>query len=133
MPKIICSRDIDFDCDFEAWGETEEELFRKVLEHGRTYHGMEYIPIGEGSGFCTSPPLRAESGCDDMGSGNTPASPRQQRSSKTPISPRLSRLFARGWVLFRFSPWRRMNPADIHVMLISMSEGKYIGEGSKWQ
>ena len=26
-------------------GETEEELFRKVLEHGRTNHGMEYIPI----------------------------------------------------------------------------------------
>jgi predicted small metal-binding protein len=45
MPKNICSWDIDFDCDFEAWGETEEELFRKVLEHGRTYHGMEYIPI----------------------------------------------------------------------------------------
>jgi predicted small metal-binding protein len=45
MPKIICSWDIDFDCDFEAWGETEEELFRKVLEHGRIYHGMEYIPI----------------------------------------------------------------------------------------
>jgi predicted small metal-binding protein len=45
MPKIICSCDIDFDCDFEASGETEEELFRKVLEHGRTYHGMEYIPI----------------------------------------------------------------------------------------
>jgi predicted small metal-binding protein len=45
MPKIICSRDIDFDCDFETWGETEEELFRKVLEHGRTYHGMEYIPL----------------------------------------------------------------------------------------
>jgi predicted small metal-binding protein len=45
MPKIICSWDIDFDCDFEAWGETEEELFCKVLEHGRIYHGMEYIPI----------------------------------------------------------------------------------------
>jgi predicted small metal-binding protein len=45
MPKIICSWDIDFDCDFEAWGETEEELFRKVLEHARTYHGMEYIPM----------------------------------------------------------------------------------------
>jgi predicted small metal-binding protein len=45
MPKIICSCDIDFDCNFEASGETEEELFHKVLEHGRTYHGMEYIPI----------------------------------------------------------------------------------------
>ena len=45
MPKIICSWDIDLDCDFEVWGETEEELFHKVLEHGRKYHGMEYIPI----------------------------------------------------------------------------------------
>jgi predicted small metal-binding protein len=45
MLKFICFRDIDFDCDFEAWGETEEELFRKALEHGRIYHGMEYIPI----------------------------------------------------------------------------------------
>jgi predicted small metal-binding protein len=45
MPKFICFRDIDFDCDFEAWGETEEELFRKALEHGRIYHGMGYIPI----------------------------------------------------------------------------------------
>jgi predicted small metal-binding protein len=45
MPKIICSRGIDFDCDFEARGETEEELFLKVLDHGRVYHGMEYIPL----------------------------------------------------------------------------------------
>jgi predicted small metal-binding protein len=44
MLKFICFRDIDFDCDFEAWGETEEVLFRKVLEHGKVYHGMEYIP-----------------------------------------------------------------------------------------
>ena len=43
MPKIICSWDIDFDCDFEAWGETEEELFRNALEHGRKFHGMKEI------------------------------------------------------------------------------------------
>ena len=25
-------------------GETEEELFRNALEHGRTFHGMKEIP-----------------------------------------------------------------------------------------
>jgi predicted small metal-binding protein len=44
MPKFICFRDMDFDCDFEAWGETEEELCRNALEHGKIFHGMEYIP-----------------------------------------------------------------------------------------
>jgi hypothetical protein len=47
--------------------------------------------------------------------------------------PEMAGFLRRVCVLFRFSPWGRMNPADIHVMLISMSEGKYIGEGCKWQ
>ena len=55
---------------------------------------------------------------------------RQQRLFETPFSSRKCRLFARGCVLFRFSPWRRMNPADIHVMLISMSEGIYSGRAA---
>ena len=38
--KVIHCRDAGVDCDFVARGETEEELFRKALEHGRKAHGM---------------------------------------------------------------------------------------------
>lgn len=44
MAKVIRCRDAGVDCDFVARGETEEELFRVALEHGRTYHGMTEIP-----------------------------------------------------------------------------------------
>ena len=44
MPKVIRCRDAGVDCDFVVRGETEEELFRNALEHGRTFHGMKEIP-----------------------------------------------------------------------------------------
>lgn len=44
MSKVISCRDVGVDCDFVARGETEEELFRNALEHGRTFHGMKEIP-----------------------------------------------------------------------------------------
>ncbi|WP_414645033.1 DUF1059 domain-containing protein [Candidatus Deferrimicrobium sp.] len=47
MTKTLGFRDTGVagvDCDFVALGETEEELFRNALEHGRTFHGMEDIP-----------------------------------------------------------------------------------------
>jgi predicted small metal-binding protein len=44
MTKVIHCRDAGVDCDFVARGETEEELFRNALEHGRTSHGMTEIP-----------------------------------------------------------------------------------------
>jgi len=44
MPKVIHCRDAGVDCDFVARGETEEELFRNALEHGRAFHGMTEIP-----------------------------------------------------------------------------------------
>jgi predicted small metal-binding protein len=31
------------DCDFVVRGETEEELFRNALEHGKALHGMKEI------------------------------------------------------------------------------------------
>jgi len=43
MPKVIRCRDAGVDCDFVVRGETEEELFRKALEHGRKFHGMKEI------------------------------------------------------------------------------------------
>jgi predicted small metal-binding protein len=45
MSKVIRCRDAGMDCDFVVRGETEEELFRNALEHGRTFHGMKEIPI----------------------------------------------------------------------------------------
>jgi len=44
MPKVISCKDAGVDCDFVARGETEEELFRNALEHGRKFHGMKEIP-----------------------------------------------------------------------------------------
>jgi len=44
MPKILRCRDAGVDCDFVVRGETEEELFRNALEHGKAFHGMKEIP-----------------------------------------------------------------------------------------
>jgi predicted small metal-binding protein len=44
MAKIISCRDVGMDCDFEARGETEQEVLRKCAEHARSAHGMEQIP-----------------------------------------------------------------------------------------
>lgn len=44
MSKAIYCRDAGVDCDFVCRGETEEELFRNALEHGKTAHGMTEIP-----------------------------------------------------------------------------------------
>ena len=114
MPKVISCKDAGVDCDFVARGETEEELFRNALEHGRTFHGMKEIPkdlqekmgsssgrkkrrrrgpdnkippIFEGPGFCPGPSLRIESGCVDPGSGNSSGFPRQRYPREPPFHP----------------------------------------------
>ncbi len=43
MAKYIRCRDAGVDCDFVVRGDTEEELFRKALEHGKAFHGMTEI------------------------------------------------------------------------------------------
>jgi predicted small metal-binding protein len=43
MAKIIRCRDVGVDCDFEARGETEQEVLDKCAEHGRTAHGMQEL------------------------------------------------------------------------------------------
>jgi predicted small metal-binding protein len=43
MAKVIYCKDAGVDCDFVVRGETEEELFRKALEHGKAVHGMKEI------------------------------------------------------------------------------------------
>ena len=44
MTKVITCRDVGMDCDFEARGETEQEIMQKCAEHARTDHGMQKIP-----------------------------------------------------------------------------------------
>ena len=44
MSKTLKCRDAGADCDFVVRGDTEEELFRNALEHGREFHGMKEIP-----------------------------------------------------------------------------------------
>lgn len=40
MSKVIRCSDAGVDCSFVVRGETEEELFRNALEHGKEAHGM---------------------------------------------------------------------------------------------
>lgn len=45
MDKMISWEDLGPGCTFTACAETEAGLFEKVLEHGRTIHGMkEFSP-----------------------------------------------------------------------------------------
>lgn len=41
MGKQLSCSDIGMDCDFTAWGETEEELLDLVRRHAREAHGIE--------------------------------------------------------------------------------------------
>lgn len=42
--KVIRCRDVGVDCDFEARGQTEQELLQKCSEHARSAHGMQELP-----------------------------------------------------------------------------------------
>lgn len=44
MAMVVSCRDVGMDCDFEARGETEQEIMQKCEEHARTAHGMDKIP-----------------------------------------------------------------------------------------
>ncbi len=44
MAKVIRCRDVGVDCDFEARGETEQEILRKCAEHAKSAHNMDSIP-----------------------------------------------------------------------------------------
>ena len=44
MAKTLCCRDVGPDCDFQAQGETEDEIMTQVAEHARTAHGIEEVP-----------------------------------------------------------------------------------------
>jgi predicted small metal-binding protein len=44
MAKVIRCRDVGVDCDFEARGQTVQEVLKNCQEHARTAHGMDDIP-----------------------------------------------------------------------------------------
>ena len=44
MAKVVTCRDVGVDCDFEARGETEQEILQQCVEHARTAHGMNELP-----------------------------------------------------------------------------------------
>ena len=43
MAKIVRCREVGVDCDFEARGETEQEILDKCAEHGRSAHGIQEL------------------------------------------------------------------------------------------
>lgn len=43
MTKVFSCRDVGVECDFVARGQTEEEIFQQIAEHGRTAHGMDQL------------------------------------------------------------------------------------------
>jgi len=54
MDKRVSCKDFGSECTFAACAETETELFEKVLEHGRTVHGMKEFSPDFYSKVCAS-------------------------------------------------------------------------------
>jgi predicted small metal-binding protein len=44
MPKQLRCRDIGMNCDFEARGNTEEEVLQQASDHARTAHQITEMP-----------------------------------------------------------------------------------------
>ena len=44
MSKVMKCRDVGMNCDFEARGESEQEILQKAAEHAKSAHGIEQIP-----------------------------------------------------------------------------------------
>ena len=47
MEKLLRCRDFGVDCDFEACGETPEEVFKTAVDHAKAVHGVKDIPEKE--------------------------------------------------------------------------------------
>jgi predicted small metal-binding protein len=43
MEKLLRCRDFGLDCDFEACGETPEEVLKIAVDHVRAIHGLKDI------------------------------------------------------------------------------------------
>lgn len=44
MTKVLRCKDVGVDCDFEAKGETVEEVMNMTAKHAKEEHGMDVIP-----------------------------------------------------------------------------------------
>jgi len=44
MAKVVRCRDVGVDCDFEARGNTVDEVLAQCAKHGKEAHGMDKIP-----------------------------------------------------------------------------------------
>lgn len=44
MAKSISCRDVGVDCDFQATGETVEDIMQQAAAHAKSAHGMDQIP-----------------------------------------------------------------------------------------
>ena len=44
MAKQLRCRDVGMNCDFEARGNTEEEVLQKAAAHARTVHQIKELP-----------------------------------------------------------------------------------------
>jgi predicted small metal-binding protein len=44
MSKVLRCREVGMDCDFEARGETENEVLAQAADHAHRDHGMTEIP-----------------------------------------------------------------------------------------
>jgi predicted small metal-binding protein len=44
MAKTITCRDVGVDCDFQATGETVDDVLRQCADHAKSAHGMQEIP-----------------------------------------------------------------------------------------
>ena len=43
MEKLLRCRDLGMDCDFEACGETPEEVLKTAIDHARAIHGLKDV------------------------------------------------------------------------------------------
>jgi len=44
MEKLLRCSDLGTECDFEACGDTAEEVLKTLLDHARAIHGLKDIP-----------------------------------------------------------------------------------------
>ncbi|MEQ9618062.1 MAG: DUF1059 domain-containing protein [Deltaproteobacteria bacterium] len=44
MAKVLRCREVGVDCDFEAKGESVEEIMAQAAKHAKEDHGMDEIP-----------------------------------------------------------------------------------------
>ncbi|MGH7849216.1 MAG: DUF1059 domain-containing protein [Thermodesulfobacteriota bacterium] len=44
MTKVLRCRDVGMECDFEAKGETAEDIMQQAAKHAKEEHGMDVIP-----------------------------------------------------------------------------------------